>query len=41
MNIDKNFANELKSSYVYRIGNSLNKIGLTFTDLKGYLKSWK
>ena len=38
MNIDKIIANELKSSYVYRIENSLNKIGLTFTDLKGYLK---
>ena len=38
MNIDKTIANELKSSYVYRIENSLNKIGLTFTDLKGYLK---
>ena len=38
MNIDKIIANELKSSYVYRIEKSLNQIGLTFTDLKSYLK---
>ena len=38
MNIEHIIANELKSSYVYRIENYLNKIGLTFTDLKGYLK---
>ena len=38
MNIDKIIANEVKSSYVYRIENSHNKIGLTVTDLKGYLK---
>ena len=39
MNIDKLIANELKYSYVDIIENSLNKIGLTFTDLKGYLKA--
>ena len=38
MNIDKLIANELKSGYVYRIEQSLNQLGLTFTDLKGYLK---
>ena len=38
MNIDKLIANEFKYSYVNRIGQSLNQIGLTFTDLKGYLK---
>ena len=38
MNIDKIISNELNSSYVYRIEKSLNQIGLTFTDLKGYLK---
>ena len=38
MNIDKLIANEFKYSYVNRNGKSLNQIGLTFTDLKGYLK---
>ena len=38
MNIDKIIADELKSYYVYRIEKSLNQIGLTFTDLKSYLK---
>ena len=38
MNIDELIANELKYSYVYRIEKSLNQIGLTVTDLKGYLK---
>ena len=38
MNMDKLIANELKYSYANRIEQSLNQIGLTFTDLKGYLK---
>ena len=38
MNIDKLIAKELKSSYVDRTEKPLNQIGLTFTDLKGYLK---
>ena len=38
MNIDKLIANELKYSYVNRIEQSLNQRGLTFTDLKDYLK---
>ena len=38
MNIDKLIAHELKYSYVTRIEQSLNQIGLIFIDLKGYLK---
>ena len=38
MNIDKIIANELNYNYVYRIEKPLNQLGLTFTDLKGYLK---
>ena len=38
MNIDKLIANELKYNYVTRIEQSLNQLGLTFTDSKGYLK---
>ena len=38
MNIDKLIANELKYSYVNRIEQSLNQVGLTFTGLKGCLK---
>ena len=38
MNIDKIIAGELKHSYVNRIEQSLNQIGLTFIALKGYLK---
>ena len=38
MNIDKIITHGLKYSYVYRIEQSLNQIGLIFIDLKGYLK---
>ena len=38
MNIDRIIADESKSSYANRVERSLNNIGLTFTDLKNYVR---
>ena len=38
MNIYRIIADESKSSYVNRVERSLNNIGLTFTDLRNYIR---
>ena len=38
MDIDRIIADESKSSYVNRVERSLNKRGLTFADLKNYIR---
>ena len=38
MNIDRVIADESKPSYANRVERSLNTIGLTFTDLKNYIR---
>ena len=38
MNIESIIADELKTSYVNRVERSLNNRGLTFTDLKNYIR---
>ena len=38
MDIDRLIADESKSSYVNRVERTLNNRGLTFTDLKNYIR---
>ena len=38
MNIDKLIADESRAYYLYRIEQSLQKLGLTFADLKNYVR---
>ena len=40
MDIDRIIADESKSRYVNRVERSLNIKGLTFTDLKSYVRVW-
>ena len=38
MNIDRIIADESTSSYANRVERSLNNVGLTFIDLKNYIR---
>ena len=38
MNIDKIIADELRSSYLNTVENALKELGLTFSDLKTYIR---
>ena len=38
MNIDKIIADELRSSYLNQVENALKELGLTFSDLKNYIR---